>query len=57
MPEVMSIMKDVFISSDNWIKVRSQQAVKLGITHVIVDQQLCTRELENMFEVYLIKDN
>jgi hypothetical protein len=53
----MSIMKDVFISSDNWIKVRSQQAVKLGITHVIVDQQLCTRELENMFEVYLVRDN
>ena len=56
MPEVMSIMKDVFISSHDWIKSRAQHSVKLKITHVIIDSQLCFRELENMFEVYQIKD-
>ena len=37
MPDVMSIMKDIFISSDIWIKARAQLAVKLRITQVVID--------------------
>ena len=37
MPEMMSIMKDVFISSHSWIRLRAQQAVKLKITHIVIE--------------------
>lgn len=37
MPDVMCIMKDIFISSETWIKARAQHAVKLKITHVVID--------------------
>ena len=56
MPDVMKIMKDIFISSESWIKARAQYAVKLRMTHVIIEKRFSTRELESMFEVYTIED-
>jgi len=37
MPEMMRIMEDVFIASNFWLERRSSRAIKLGITHVVLD--------------------
>jgi len=44
MPEMMRIMEDVFISSNFWLQRRSSRAIKLGITHVVVDVKHSSRQ-------------
>lgn len=44
-------MEDVFIASDAWLERRASRAVKLEITHVIIDRQHCSRQIKDMFTV------
>lgn len=43
MPEMMRIMEDVFIASNFWLERRSSRAIKLGITHVVLDYKNSSR--------------
>lgn len=54
MPEMMRIMGDVFIASDFWLERRVSRALKLGITHVIVSKQSCSRQIKDMFTTYQV---
>ena len=51
MPEMMRIMEDVFIASNFWLQLRSSKAIKLGITHVVLDKSYSSRQTKDMFEV------
>ena len=35
----MQIMHDVFLSSERWLKDNQIKAVKMGITHVIIEER------------------
>ena len=49
MPEMMRIMEDVFIASNFWLQRRSSRAIKLGITHVVIDAKHSSRQTKDMF--------
>lgn len=51
MPEMMRIMEDVFIASNFWLERRSSRAIKLGITHVVLDYKNSSRQIKDMFTV------
>jgi hypothetical protein len=51
MPDMMRIMEDVFLASNFWLERRSSNALKLGITHLILDKSHCTRQIKDMFTV------
>ena len=52
----MRVMEDVFLSSVDWIQKWPNRVVGMGITHVIMPQELSTQRIKDKFEVYEIPD-
>lgn len=48
----MRIMEDVFISSIEWLRQSSARVVRLGITHVVIPEQLIDSQISDKFIVY-----
>jgi hypothetical protein len=49
MPEMMRVMDDIFIASSFWLQRRASRAIKLGITHVVLDVRHSNRQIKDMF--------
>ena len=54
MPTLMRIMEDVFISSVGWLKRSTNRVIKMGITHIVLAEELVDKQISDKFEVYVI---
>ena len=48
---MMRIMEDVFLSSNLWLKHKIKKAIKMGITHIIIEENYVTQSLKDKFDV------
>ena len=53
---MIRIMEDVFLSSHLWIKHKANKAIKLGITHIIIEEKFVTQSLRDKFDVFEIPE-
>ena len=60
MPTLMRVMEDVFISSVNWLRRSPNKVIRMGITHIVIPENLVDCQMRDMFQVFtipaLIKD-
>ena len=47
----MQIMEDVYLSNDLWLKKYHEKAIRLGITHVIIQESLSKQSFKDRFDV------
>lgn len=52
----MRIMEDVFLGSTLWIKYRVNKALKMGITHVIIEEAFSYQSIRDKFDVLEIPE-
>ena len=44
-------MEDVYLSNDLWLKKYHENAIRLGITHVIIQESLSKQSFKDRFDV------
>jgi hypothetical protein len=54
MPLTMRVMEDVLISSIIWLRQYPERVIRMGITHLVIPEELVTDQIKDKFDVFTI---